>query len=95
MMIDENKDYVIRSKLTITVKTHNKNNDKNKVATNQTNKRTKKQTHRHRNWQNLGRKTKRHTYKYTHNQTYKCTHIKRDRNEKMKNKCTLCSVNNK
>ena len=95
MMIDENKDYVIRSKLTITVKTHNKNNDKNKVATNQTNKRTKKQTHRHRNWQNLGRKTKIHTYKYTHNQTYKCTHIKRDRNEKMKNKFTLCSVNNK
>ena len=33
MMIDENKDYVIRSKLTITVKTLNKNNDKNKVAT--------------------------------------------------------------
>ena len=95
MMIDENKDYVIRSKLTITVKTLNKNNDKNKVATNQPNELTKKQTHRHRNWQNIGRKTKRHTYKYTHNQTYKCTHIKRDRNEKMKNKCILCSVNNK
>ena len=96
MMIDENKDYVIRSKLTITVKTLNKNNDKNKVETHHTNKQTKKETHRHRNWQNLGRKTKRHTYKYTHKQTYNCTHIKREREtKKMKNKLTLCSVNNK
>ena len=43
-MIDENEDYVAKSKLTITVKTFTKYNDKNRVAAKQTN----KQIQRHR-----------------------------------------------
>ena len=43
-MIDENEDYVTKSKLTITVKTLSKYNDRNRVAAKQTN----KQSQRHR-----------------------------------------------
>ena len=40
MIIDENKDYVTKSKLTITTKTLSKNNVRNKVAAKQENKQT-------------------------------------------------------
>ena len=77
-MIDENKDYDTKSKLTITAKKLSKTNVRSKVAPKQEN----KQTHRHRNWQNLGRKTKTHTYIYTHKQTYKWSHVQREVNKK-------------
>ena len=48
-MIDENNDCVTKSKLTITVKTLCKYNDRSRVAAKQ--KKTNKQTQRHRNWQ--------------------------------------------
>ena len=44
-MIDENKDYVTKSKLPITVKTLSKYNGRNMEAANETN----KQTQKHRN----------------------------------------------
>ena len=49
VMIDNNEDYVTKSKLTIAVKALAKYNDKSRVAVKQTN----KQTQRHRNWQTL------------------------------------------
>ena len=39
-MIDKNNDFVIKSKLTLTVKTLSKYNDRNRVAAKQTNKQT-------------------------------------------------------
>ena len=56
-MNDENKDYVAKSKITITVKTLGELNDRSRVAATQTKKHT---TERHRNWQTFGRKTKVH-----------------------------------
>ena len=53
VMIDNNEDYVTKSKLTIAVKALAKYNDKSRVAVKQTNKQTNKQTQRHRNWQTL------------------------------------------
>ena len=59
-MIDENEDYLTKSKLTITVKTFSKYNDRNRLVVKQTNKQTqryrkqekcvqkKKHTNRHR-----------------------------------------------
>ena len=43
-MIDQNKDYVIKSKLTLTVKRLRKNNYRNKVADKQTNRLTDTET---------------------------------------------------
>ena len=48
-MIDENNDCVVKSKLTMTIKTLSKYNDRSRVAAKQTN----RQTQRHRNWQNI------------------------------------------
>ena len=54
-MIDENKYYVTKSKLAITIKTVNIYNDKSRVAA----KETKKQmTQRRRNWQKFRQKNK-------------------------------------
>ena len=71
-MIDENNDCVTKSKLTITVKTLCKYNDRSRVAAKQ-----KKQTDRLKDTEtdkHLSRKhtkgTKRYTYKETHKQTY-------------------------
>ena len=44
MVIDDNKDYVTKSKLKTTVNTLSKYNDRSKVASKQTNKQTNKQT---------------------------------------------------
>ena len=46
-MIDETNGYIIKSKLTMTVKTLSKYNDQSRLAC----KKTKKNTQRHRNWQ--------------------------------------------
>ena len=43
-MIDKNKDYITKSKLTIPAKALSKNNDRNRAAAKQTNKHT--QTHK-------------------------------------------------
>ena len=43
-MIDKNNNFVIKSKLTITVKTLSEYNDRSRVAAKQTNKQTNKQT---------------------------------------------------
>ena len=53
-MIDKNNDFVIKSKLTLTVKTLSKYNDRNRVAAEQTN----KQTQTRRNWQIFRKKNK-------------------------------------
>ena len=53
-MIDENKDYGTKSKLTIAVKTLSKYNGRNVEAANETN----KQTQKHRNWQTFRLKNK-------------------------------------
>ena len=45
-MIDENGNYVTKSKLTITVKTFSKYNDKSRVAAKQANKQTQRHTHK-------------------------------------------------
>ena len=63
-MIEENKDYVTKSKLTMTVKTFGKYNDRSRIVAKQTN----KQTQRYRNWQNF-RQKKNPTYKQTQTQT--------------------------
>ena len=65
MVIDDNKDYVTKSKLKTTVNTLSKCNDRSKVASKQTN----KQTQRQRNWQTLRQKTKRHTNRRTNKLT--------------------------
>ena len=57
-MTDENEDCVTKSKLTITVKTFNKYNDRSRLAAKQTNRLRDRETGKH-----LGSKTKRHTYK--------------------------------
>ena len=44
MVIDDNKDYVTKSKLKTTVNTLSKCNDRSKIASKQTNKQTNKQT---------------------------------------------------
>ena len=41
-MIDENEDYVTKSKLKIKVKAFSKHNDRNRVAAKQTNKQTQR-----------------------------------------------------
>ena len=41
-MIDENEDYLTKSKLTITVKTFSKYNDRNRLVVKQTNKQTQR-----------------------------------------------------
>ena len=69
MVIDDNKDYVTKSKLKTTVNTLSKYNDRSKVASKQTNKQTNKQTQRQRNWQTLRQKTKRHTNRRTNKLT--------------------------
>ena len=46
-MIDKSNGCITKSKLTITVKTLNKYNDRSKVAPKQTNKRTNKETNKH------------------------------------------------
>ena len=53
-MIDENKDYITKPKLPITVKTLSKYNGRNVEAANETN----KQTQKHRNWQTFRQKNK-------------------------------------
>ena len=45
-MIDENGNYVTKSKLTITVKTFSKYNDKSRVAAKQANKQTQRHSHK-------------------------------------------------
>ena len=57
-MINENEDYVIKSKFTITVKRLIKYNDRSSVAAKQTNRLRETETRKH-----LGRKKRRHTYK--------------------------------
>ena len=57
-MIDENEDYVTKSKLTITVKRLSKYNGRNRVAAKQTNRFRDTDTGNH-----LGRNTRRQTYK--------------------------------
>ena len=59
-MIDENEDYVTKSKLKITVKAFSKYNDRNRVAVKQTN----KQTQRHRKQQTYRQKNKKHTNRH-------------------------------
>ena len=61
-------------KLTITVKTFTRYNDRSRVAAKQTNKqKTDSETGEH-----LGRKTKKYTCKYTHKQTWsQNTHTER------------------
>ena len=53
-MIEESKDYVTKSKLTITVKALSKYNNRSRVVVKQTNKE---------NGKHLGRKAKSHIYK--------------------------------
>ena len=55
-MIDKNNNFVIKSKLTITVKTLSEYNDRSRVAAKQTNKQTNRL--RHRNWQTFRQKNK-------------------------------------
>ena len=56
-MIDENEDCVIKSKLTITVKTVSKYNERSRVAAKQANKQSQRQT----NWRTFSQKKKGHT----------------------------------
>ena len=56
-MIDENEDCVTKSKLTITVKTVSKYNERSRVAAKQAN----KQSQRQRNWRTFSQKKKGHT----------------------------------
>ena len=55
-MIDENKGYVTKSKITTTVKILGELNDRSRVAATHTKKHT---TQRDRNWQTFGQKNKR------------------------------------
>ena len=57
MLIDENKDYVTKSKLTVTVKTPTEYNEGSRVAAKQTDSETQK-TDKH-----LHREIKGHTYR--------------------------------
>ena len=59
-MINENEDYVIKSKLTITVKRLSKYNGRSRVVAKQKNRPRGKETGKH-----LRRKIKRHTNKHT------------------------------
>ena len=54
-MIDENKGYVTKSKITTTVKTLGELNDRSRVAATHTKKHT---TQRDRNWQTFGQKNR-------------------------------------
>ena len=85
-MIDKNKDCVIKSKLTITVKTFSKYNDRSRLAAKQTN----KQTNRLRDIEaskNLGRKRKNIlTYRYTGRLALD---IRTHRGEKLKKKLKM------
>ena len=58
-MIDKNNNFVIKSKLTITVKTLSEYNDRSRVAAKQTNKQTDSDTKIDKH---SGRKTKSYTY---------------------------------
>ena len=76
-MIDENNSCITKSKLTITIKTFSKYNDRTGLQPNkQTNRLRDSETDKH-----LGKKhtkeRKRHIYKYTHKQTY-CGHTDRE-----------------
>ena len=77
-MIDENEDYVVKSKLTITVKTFTKYNDKNRVAAKQTN----KQIQRHRKQQNMRQKNKKTYLKIDTEADIQWTNAKREVNKK-------------
>ena len=57
MLIDENKDYVTKSKLTVTVKTPSEYNERSRIAAKQTDSETQK-TDKH-----LDREIKGHTYR--------------------------------
>ena len=77
-MIDENEDYVAKSKLTITVKTFTKYNDKNRVAAKQTN----KQIQRHRKQQNMRQKNKKTYLQIDTEADIQWTNAKREVNKK-------------
>ena len=77
-MIDENEDYVAKSKLTITVKTFTKYNDKNRVAAKQTN----KQIQRPRKQQNMMQKNKKTYLQIDTEADFQWTNAKRDVNKK-------------
>ena len=66
MVIDDNKDYVTKSKLKTTVNTLSKYNDRSKVASKQTNKQTDSETKKLANTQTKNKKT----HEQTHKQTY-------------------------
>ena len=53
-MIDKNKDYITKSKLTIPAKTLSKNNDRNRAAAKQAN----KHTQAHKNWEKFSQTEK-------------------------------------
>ena len=85
-MIDENKDYVTKSKRTITEKILSKYNDRSRYQPN-------KQTNRFRDTEtvkNLGRKIKRHTLNRHTSKLIVDIRTKRGK-QKMKNEA-LCSV---
>ena len=86
-MIDKNNDFVIKSKLTLTVKTHSKYNDRNRVAAKQTNKQTDSDTQKLTNIQEEKQKV---ILTQTHKQTYKRRHAQREIKQ-MKNE-TLYSI---
>ena len=62
-MIDENNGCITKSKLTITVKTLSKYNDRNRVAAKQTNKQTYSETETDKHLGRKHTKEKIHTYK--------------------------------
>ena len=84
-MIDENKGYVAKSKLTITVKTLGKYNDRSRVAAKQTNRLRNTEVDKH-----LARKhtkgRKRHTSNRPTSTLTVDTRSERELNKKMKNK---------
>ena len=85
-MIDKNNDFVIKSKLTLTVKTLSKYNDRNRVAAKQTNKQTDSDTQKLTNIQEEKQKV---ILTQTHKQTYKRRHAQREKKQ-MKNEALCC-----
>ena len=84
-MIDENNGCITKSKLTTTIKTLTKYNDRSRVAANQ----SKKRNQRRRIDKNVGRKHTKERKMHTYKQTY-CGHRQRERErervkQKMKN----------
>ena len=83
-MIDKNNNFVIKSKLTITVKTLSEYNDRSRVAAKQTNKQTQTQK-----LTNIQAEKQKVILTQTHKQTYKRRHAQREKKQ-MKNEALCC-----